>query len=115
LQTHDNKKPLSDSQLQFCNLMHFGIIRSYSFSIPLTRFDVLKALSHCIYYFKSQSLACKDPVWSQTTLQETSGNAGAACLITLQFLERMSHETAPTFAHNSSNSQKDNLNWDLHR
>lgn len=55
---------------------------SYSSSTLLTCCDVLRNLSHWIYYCKSHSSAWKDPVWEQTGLQETSENIRAVCLIT---------------------------------
>lgn len=57
-------------------------MRSYSFSTLLICCDVLRNLSHWIYYCKSESSTWKDPVCSQTALQETSRNISTACLIT---------------------------------
>lgn len=75
--------------ISLCNLMHLGTTGSYSCSTLLTRCDVLRNLSHCIYYCKPRSSACKDPVCSHTALQETSGNIRAACLTNPQLLEGM--------------------------
>lgn len=93
--------------------MHLGTMRSYSFSTLLTRCDVLRNLSHWIYYCKSRSSACKNPVCSQTAQQETSGNIRTACLITPQLLEGMPRPTASAFAQNSAKVHKAALAWDL--
>lgn len=99
--------------ISLCNPMHLGTMRSYSFSTLLTRCDVLRNLSHWIYYCKSRSSACKNPVCSQTALQETSGNIRTACLITPQLLEGMPRPTASAFAQNSAKVHKAALAWDL--
>lgn len=95
-----------------CNLMHLGTMRSYSFSTSLTHCDVLRNLSHWIYYCKSQSSVCKDPVCSQTALQETSGIIRVVCLIIPQLLEGMPWHTASALTQNSAKVPK--AAWDLH-